>query len=159
MTKWLISAESYSDGKAEVRWYLKTSDIESDPEVKEILSNPKLTVTEKEKKVADRVDKMLDEQAEASDAVVQNTPHSRKNHVDGDEISVIVTNALERNKEELYNQMASYLTSLGLGEDIITALIEVIDKSDSFKKLLKDNNVEIDSTITDILEQYGNLTK
>jgi len=159
MTKWLISAESYSDGKAEVRWYLKTSDIESDPEVKEILSNPKLTVTEKEKKVSERVDKMLDEQATASTAVVQDTPSGRKNHVDGEEISAIVTNALERNKEDLYNQMASYLARLGLGEDIITALIEVIDKSDSFKKLLKDNNVEIDSTITDILEQYGNLTK
>ena len=159
MSRWTRSAETYATGKADVRWDLKTTDIESDPEVKAILADVKLTLSEKEKKISERIDALLDEHATSAEAIVQDSPHSISNHVDPTDIAAVVTAFIAREQDELVNQLATYLGSLGLGDEVIQVVLGVIDKSDRVKKLLKDNNVEVDATIIDILDRYTSLKK
>lgn len=159
MARWLRSAYSYSEGKADVRWFVDKDDIEDDKRVKEILSDNTLTKSEKEKQITERVEQMLDEQG-YDDAEIQNATQSGKQHLDRAEIDMVIDSAVQRDKEELTNQLYDYLISLGTDEDLVSRVtMEMVDTDKDWEQILKSNKIVVDSTITDILNRYSNITK
>jgi hypothetical protein len=159
MSKWLISAYSYTEGKADVRWFIEKDDIDDDKRVKEILSDKTLTKAEKEKQITERVEQMLEEQGYA-DAEIQNAAQSSKPHLDHDEIGAVLLAAIQRDKEELTNQLYDYLITLGTNEDVISRVtMEMLDTDKDWEQILKSNKIVTDPTITDILNRYSNITK
>lgn len=159
MARWLRSAYSYSEGKADVRWFVDKDDIEDDKRVKEILSDGTLTKSEKEKQITERVEQMLDEQG-YDDAEIQNATQSGKQHLDHAEIDMVISSSIQRDKEELTNQLYDYLISLGMDEDLVSRVtMEMVDTDKDWEQILKSNKIAVDSTIADILSRYSNITK
>jgi len=168
MNRWLRVAESTMPGKANIRWNIQ-HDIASDPVVKDILADLKMTRSEKAKQITERVGEMLEDQVpyvpegiKEFEVVGTPIPERDKIKVDDKDVEEVIYKHVEKELDGLSNNFYDQFTRLNIDANEARRIADQLigdDDDGNWEKILKENKVEIDATLADMLKQYEAIIK